>query len=121
MVVGTAWMLPGVLGLRYSPFCGTIEMFVCLLFYTIATVFQLYLGNEMIYEMRKEKGPSLHFLPTHGIFNLPHHIGMQCDELDFDDAVSYTQKWIAAWLHVMAMTGFILLSPGGHQPSALTN
>ena len=47
---------------------------VCL-FYTIATVFQLYHGGDMMYEMRRRKSePTL--LPTQVIFNLPHHIGM---------------------------------------------
>ena len=62
--------------------CGTIP--VCF-FFTIATVFQLYHGDARLYEMRRRKAdPTL--LPTQGIFNLPHHIGMV-----WDDAVSYTQ------------------------------
>ena len=31
------------------------------------------------------------FLPTQGIFNLPHHIDMVSAQLAFDDTVSYTQ------------------------------
>ena len=47
---------------------------VCLV-YTIAMVFQLYHGGVMMYEMRRRKRkPTL--LPAHGVFNLPHHIGM---------------------------------------------
>ena len=48
---------------------------VCLLlFYAIATVFQIYHGGDMMYEMRKGK-PDPTLLLTQGIFNLPHHIG----------------------------------------------
>ena len=53
--------------------CGT-SLFVCL-FYTIAIVFQLYHGGDMMYAMTKGKGkPTL--IPTQGIFNLPHDINM---------------------------------------------
>ena len=38
----------------------------------IATVFQLYYGNDMIYEMRRKPEPTL----SQGIVNHPHHIGM---------------------------------------------
>ena len=66
-------------------------MFVYLLcFYVIAKVFQLYLGGDVMYEMRRMPEPAL--LQTQGIFNLPHHIGMVGEELAFDDAVSYTQQ-----------------------------
>ena len=66
--------------------------FACLLlFYDIATVFQLYHGSEFIYEMRRRKLESPRLFPTQGIFNLPHHICMVLEELVFDDTVSYTQ------------------------------
>ena len=69
-----------------------MERFVCLLlFYAIATIFQLCHGGDMMYEMRKTK-PEPTLLPTQGIFNLPHHIGMVEKELAFDDHVSYTQR-----------------------------
>ena len=45
-----------------------------LLFDTIATVFQLYHGGDMMYEMKEEKKKHPTLLPTQGIFNLPHHI-----------------------------------------------
>ena len=52
------------------------KMFVCLfLFYAIATVFLVYHGSDMMYEMRRRK-PVPTLLLTQGIFNLPHHIGM---------------------------------------------
>ena len=35
--------------------------FCLLLFYTIATVLQLYHGGDMMYEMRRRESPSLHF------------------------------------------------------------
>ena len=50
-----------------------------LLFYAIATVFQLYHGNDMMYERE-------------GIFNLPHHIGMVWEEPAFDDVVAYISR-----------------------------
>ena len=46
---------------------------VCLLFYAIATLFQLYHGGDMMNEMRKRK-PEPTILTTQGIFNLPQHI-----------------------------------------------
>ena len=42
----------------------------------------------MMYEMRVGK-PEPTLFPTHGIFSLPHHIGMVGEALAFDDAVSY--------------------------------
>ena len=41
------------------------------LFYAIATVFKLYDGGYMMYEMKRRK-----LLLTQGIFNLPHNIGI---------------------------------------------
>ena len=66
------------------------ERIVCLLFYTIATIFQLYHGGNMVYELRRKPEPSL--LPTQGTFNHPHNIVMIWDELAFGDTVSYTQQ-----------------------------
>ena len=44
---------------------------VCLLLlYDIATVFQLYHGGDMMFEMRRRKTEPI-LLPTQGIFNLP--------------------------------------------------
>ena len=49
-------------------------LFVCLLlFYIRATLFQLYHGSDMLYEMKKTE-PTL--LPTKGIFNFLYHIDM---------------------------------------------
>ena len=86
---------------------GTVLFVCCLfLFYAIATVFQIYHSGDMMCEMRRRKPEPTH-LPTWGIFNLPHHIGMLWVQLAFDDDVSYIQwvKWIAAQLNVIAMTG----------------
>ena len=47
--------------------------------------------GDMMYEIRRRK-PEPTLLPTQGIFNLPHHVGMVWEELAPDDAVSYTQK-----------------------------
>ena len=41
----------------------------------LATVYQLYLGSDMMYEIRRRK-PEPILLPTPGILNLPHHKGM---------------------------------------------
>ena len=54
-------------------------MFV-LLFYTTATAFQLYIGSDMMYEMRRRK-PEPTVLLTQRIHNIPHHIGMVYQEL----------------------------------------
>ena len=51
------------------------ECFAFLLFCTIAKVFQIYLGSDMMYEMKRRK-PEPTLLPIQGTFNLPHHIGM---------------------------------------------
>ena len=59
-------------------------------FYAMATVFQLYHGVDMMYEMTRRK-PEPTLLLTKGIFTLPHHIGTIREKLAFDDAVSYTQ------------------------------
>ena len=61
-------------------------MVVLLLFYAIARVFQLYLGGDVMNEMREKST----LLPTQGFFNLPHQIGMVSEELAFDDAVCCT-------------------------------
>ena len=71
-----------------------------MLFYAIATVFQLNNGGDMMYESRRKPEPTL--LPTQRIVNLPHHIGTVWEELTFDDVVHYTQP---AQLNVMAVTG----------------
>ena len=68
-----------------------------MLFYTIATVFQLYHADDVMYEMRR-RNPESTLLLTQGIVNLPHHIDMVSEELAFDDAVSYTQ-WINGLQH----------------------
>ena len=48
---------------------------VLLLFHAVATVFQLYVVSDMMYEMkRRETEPTL--LMIYEIFNLPHHIGL---------------------------------------------
>ena len=52
-----------------------VWVYVCLLIYTIATVFLLYHGSDMMFEMRRRKPESI-LLPTQGIFNIPRHIGM---------------------------------------------
>ena len=64
-------------------------MLFCVLLYVIATVFQLYLGGDMMYKMRRKPEPTP--LATKGIFNLPHQKGIVQDELAFDDTVSYTE------------------------------
>ena len=79
-----------------------------MLFYAIATVLQLYHGGDMMHEMRRR------ILPTQGICNLPHHIGMVWEQLAFDEAVCYTRlgKWVVAQINAMAVMGFESLSQG---------
>ena len=94
------------------------DLFVLLLFYGIATVFRLYLGGDIMYEMRKRK-PEPTLLLTQGISNLPHFIGMVQKELAFDDTVSYTQ-----WGNVLQHSGSDqdpFPYHHNHQISALTN
>ena len=60
--------------------CGT--SLVCLL-YAKATVFQLYHGSDITYEMKRRKStPTL--LLTQGIVNLPEGKRMAWEELAFD-------------------------------------
>ena len=67
------------------------DLLCLLLFYAIAILFQLYHGDDMMYEVRRRKfEPTI--LPTQGIFNLSHYIGTVWEELAFDDAVSHTQR-----------------------------
>ena len=54
---------------------GRVMLVCLLLFYTIVTIFQSYQGGDMMHEMRRRKRVHA-LLPTQGIFNLPHHIGM---------------------------------------------
>ena len=44
-----------------------------------------------MYEIRRRKLEATS-LPTQGILNLPHHIGMVWEELAFDDTLSYTKQ-----------------------------
>ena len=54
----------------------TLDLVVCLLwFYATATVFQLYLGSDLMHDMRR-KQPEPTLLLTQWIFELPHNIGM---------------------------------------------
>ena len=48
-------------------------LFVLLLLYTVATTWQLYIGGDMMYEMRRRK-PEHKILLTQGIFNQSHNI-----------------------------------------------
>ena len=70
---------------------GKVLFVWLLLFYAVATVFQLCHSGDMMYEMRRRKPKPKLFL-TQGIFNLPRLIVMVSEELAFDDAVSYTQR-----------------------------
>ena len=95
------WRLLSFLSLAQTGHIGTGEntswclcsitpsLFVCCCF-TIATVFQLYHGGEMMYKKRRKKAWAYTFTNSRNFFNLPHHIGMVWEELAFDDAVSYT-------------------------------
>ena len=59
---------------RYSsPENSPIYINSLLLYCAIATVFQLYIDGDMMYEMRRKPKPTL--LLTQRIFNLPYPIG----------------------------------------------
>ena len=58
----------------------------------------------MMFEMRLRKPKSTR-VPTQGIFNCSHNIGMVWVELDFDDAVSYTQLWGSGLQHIPVTYG----------------
>ena len=84
-------LICGVYVALFVALIETMYITVCLLlFYAIATVFQLYHYGDMIYEIRRRK-PDPTLLQTQGIFNLPLHIGMVWEELAYVDAVSNTQ------------------------------
>ena len=51
-----------------------MDFVVLFLFYAIPTVFPLYDGGDMMYEMRRKPEPTL--LLTQWIFYLPNHIDM---------------------------------------------
>ena len=65
-------MVPAIASLWDRTVCLFIACL--LLFYAIATVFRLYYGDAMMYEIRERK-PETTSLPTQEIFNLRHHIG----------------------------------------------
>ena len=77
---------------------------VCLLFYATATVFQLYHGSDMMCGIIRRK-PSLYFYRFKGSLTAYTTGHLWCCKL-FREG-----KWIAAQLNVMAVKGFILLSP----------
>ena len=68
----------------------SVQLLVCLLFYAMATIFQLHHVGDMMYEMRRRK-PKPILLPIQGIFNLLRYLGMVWEELAFADSVSYSQ------------------------------
>ena len=71
--------------------CYYTALLICLfVFYAIPTVFQLYHSDDMMYKIRRRK-PEPTLLLTQGFFNLPHNVGTVSDELDFDNALIYTQ------------------------------
>ena len=51
-----------------------VSFLYLLLIYTIAIVFELCLGGDMMYEIRRKT--KLTLLLTQRFFNLPHHIGV---------------------------------------------
>ena len=109
-------MFPSMQQHRFNIVC----LFVVVLCYSNSisvTSWQWYDVLLKYYEMRRRK-PELTLLPTQGIFNLAHHIGMVWEELASEKTKLYTAgKWSAAQLNVMAATGFRPLS-SGHQQSA---
>ena len=98
---------------RYTLVCG----FVVVLCHT---VFQLYIGWDMMCEMRRKPEPTL--LLTQGVFTLPHRTVMAWEELAFEDAASHTQ-WGKGLQHSYMSWQWHASypCPQGHQPSAITN
>ena len=67
-------------------------MFVCLLlFYAVATLFQLYHDSDIMYEMRQRKARVYTFTYSQDLSPPTPYKHRVCQELAFDDAVSYTQ------------------------------
>ena len=60
---------------RYEAMFHSCATSLVCLFYAIATLFQLYHGGDIMHEMRMRK-PEPRLIPTQGIFNFPHHIGI---------------------------------------------
>ena len=85
---------------------------VCwLLFYAIATIGQLCYDGDMMYEMRRRK-PEHTLLATRAFVPLiPHRHGMKGTGLVWQGKVYTVGKWITAQLNVMAVMGFVPLSP----------
>ena len=68
--------------------------------------------NSLVFPIRwqlvdRKSEPTV--LLTRGIFNLPHHIDVVWEQLAFDDAFSYTQRWKSKLAEVMA-SGIELLN-----------
>ena len=100
---------------------GEWKKLVCLLlFYAMATVFLSYHGSDMMYEMIRRK-PEPTCLPTQGIFNFSHHIGMVWEEQAFIDPVSYTQWGNRLWHSCYSCDRDSYPCPQGHIPRTLTN
>ena len=67
-----------------------ISLVCLLLIHAIATVFQVYLHGDMMYEMRSKPEPTL--LQTQSIFKFPNHISSVWEELAFGGTLSYMQR-----------------------------
>ena len=87
--VHSEWWVDVVIATNGQP---KIRRFVCLIVVVLhnSNSISVICGFDMMYEMRRRK-PMPTLLPTQGIVNLPHHIGMLGEQLAFDDAVTYTQ------------------------------
>ena len=79
---------------------------ILLLFYARATAFRLYNGDDMMHKMRRRKSKPTLF-STRGIFK---H-SMRETGLWWCCKLWIVQKWIAVQFNVMAVRGFIPLSP----------
>ena len=102
---------------------GAFIIVCLLLFYATATIFQLYHGGDMMYEIRR-RNPEPTQLLTQGNFNLPQHIGMVGEELASDDAVSYrnnSREMDFSTAKCYSGDWDSYPCPQGHIPHTLTN
>ena len=74
----------------------------------------------MMFEIRTRK-PERTLLPTEGIFNLPHHVGLVWEELAFDDTVIHSREMDCSIAKCYNREWDSYPCAQGHIPHALTN
>ena len=84
-------------------------VFHCWLFDDITTVFQLYLGGDMMYKIRRRKLKST-LLPTPRTIILSHHVGMICELLAFGNIYELFSKTSSPNLALALRRRFLWIS-----------